>query len=365
MSCDLHEIFRLAARHFYQRYKRNGGSQVQLAEILGVNPSYVSAVMSGSKKASLELQSRIAEILYGPFEEFLMVGRRIKNNFDPQLMISPGADESIEKLITRLGHYVSDYHRMEKELVRVRDFYEEIVQNLQSGVIVTDRNDTIFFANDAMAVLTGIPPVKFLALHIFSLEAEFPGSSGSEFFNKYKEAKKRMASLFYENVQVVTPDGCSKYLSGWLIPKIQDGRYNGMTCTIRDTTRSHDLGKLLKLALDNSPFAICMAKQVDRRIDEKTYYANTRMKQLFGLENLKNRDLTLDQLLDRYEEFIVNKKEWRQFLQENCGKKSSTIIIKHVNKRRYLWSKEELLDKEGKHWGMMALVREEETEKEK
>ena len=72
MGSDLQDIFKLAARHFYKKYKKKGGSQAEIAEKLGITQSYVSAVMGGSKTASLELQNQIANILYGPFEELIL-----------------------------------------------------------------------------------------------------------------------------------------------------------------------------------------------------------------------------------------------------------------------------------------------------
>jgi PAS domain S-box-containing protein len=359
MDNDLHEIFRLAAKHFYRRYKKNGGSQAQIAEMLSVTPSYISAVMSGSKTASLELQNRIANILYGPFEEFLMIGRRIKNNLDPQLMVTPESEENMKKFITQLGHYISDYHRIEKELVRLKNFYEEIVQNLQSGVIVTDRDDMIFFANESMSVIAGVSSVKLLAINIFSLEEEFPAAEVSEFYEKYREAKIKLMPLFYENVRVIVPNGRKAYLSGWLVPKIKDCHYNGMTCTIRDTTRSHDLSKLLMLSLDNSPYAICMAKEAEQELDIRPYFSNTKMKLLFGLETSKQPGICVDAYLNRCDEFIINKEEWRRFMQQDCDSaKKKSIIIQHINGGQYRWTTEQLLDKDGKLWGLMAVVKE-------
>jgi PAS domain-containing protein len=363
MNNDLHEIFRLAAKHFYRKYKKEGGSQAQLAEMIGVTPSYISAVMSGSKTASLELQNRIANILYGRFEEFLMVGRRIKDNLNPELLPEQELEESITRILQRLGHYVSDYHRIEKELVRIKNFYEEIVQNLQSGVVVTDMDDTIFFANDFMVTLGGVPPVRLLAVNISSLEEEFPGSNVAEFNEKYREAKKRMQPLFYENIKIVNPEGRRIYLSGWLIPKFMNGRYDGMTCTMRDTTRSHDLGKLLKLSLDNSPFAICMAKLVKPGVEAKPYFTNAKMKRLFGLEDSAGHEPSLDESLDRCEKSIVNKEEWRRFLRKDFGTATKkSITIHHANNRRYRWTTEKLLDKDGRDWGLMAVVRDEKRE---
>lgn len=84
MGSDLQNIFSLAAKYYYKKYKKEGGSQAEVAKTLGITQSYVSAVINGSKTASLELQNQIANILYGPFEEFLTIGRRIQKGLEPE-----------------------------------------------------------------------------------------------------------------------------------------------------------------------------------------------------------------------------------------------------------------------------------------
>ena len=36
MGSDLQDIFHLASKHFYKKYKKAGGSQAQIAEQLGI-----------------------------------------------------------------------------------------------------------------------------------------------------------------------------------------------------------------------------------------------------------------------------------------------------------------------------------------
>ena len=72
MQSNLQEIFTLASKYFYKEFKENGGTQKVIAEELGVTPSYVSAVLNGSRYASLSLLEQIATILSGkPLDEFL------------------------------------------------------------------------------------------------------------------------------------------------------------------------------------------------------------------------------------------------------------------------------------------------------
>ena len=360
MGSDLQDIFRLASKYFYKKYKKQGGSQAQIAKQLGITQSYVSAVMGGSKTASLELQSQIANILYGPFEEFLAVGRRIQNGLEAEPQVKPELDESVEKLIARLTHYVMDHQRMEKELAATKNFYEDIVQNLQSGVIVTDKDDTIFFANRFMFEIAGIPPERLLGVNCLSPQNELFGTDATGFSEKYEEAKGSLAPYFYENIRVVTLNGRKAYLSGWMIPNVIEGRYNGMTCTIRDTTRSQELTMLLSVTLDNSPYAIGISKKrMKPETSGTTYFTNKKMRKLFDQRDSDYKNITILESLDNCERFIRNKKEWRKFLEKHftAGTKGS-LVIKHTNGKQYRWTSENLLDSDGKPWGRMATVKE-------
>lgn len=360
MGSDLQEIFKLASKHFYKKYKKNGGSQAQIAKQLGITQSYVSAVMNGSRTASLELQEQIASILHGPFEEFLVVGRRIQKKLapEPEKKQEP-EDESVEKLIARLTHYVMDHQRIEKELAEIKDFYEDIVQNLQSGVIVTDPDDTIFFVNQIMSVISGIPSDELRGVNILSADDKFPEMGLSMFLDNYREAKKIMKPLYYEDIPVTFPTGRKAYLSGWLIPKVTDGQYDGMTCTIRDTTRAQELNMLIKMSLDNSPYAIGITKQAEPGVYAGIYFTNIKMQQLFDQEDTGHAELSIHESLDRCEKFIINNKEWREFLQKHFARNTKgSFVIQHTNGRQYRWTSENLLDNEGNPWGRMATVKE-------
>ena len=359
MGSDLQEIFKLAAKHFYKKYKKKGGSQADIAEKLGITQSYVSAVMGGSKTASLELQNQIANILYGPFEEFLAVGRKIQQNIDPEIKETPKPKEGVEKIIAELTYYVMDHQRIARELAETKKFYEDIVQNLQSGVLVTDSNDTIFFANRMMFDIANIPQERLLGINIFTVDDKFPGLESAEFSDKYLESKELLKPLLYENIRVVTQRGNKAYLSGWMIPKVVKGEYKGMTCTIRDTSGSQELTMLLSIALDNNPYAIGLAKQVEPGVYAPTYYTNRKMRELFGQKEADHMNISISESLTKCERFIRNKKEWRKFLEKHSAKQTKgSMFIRHTNGKEYKWTSENLLGNDGKPWGRIATVKE-------
>ena len=155
MKNDLNEIFVLAFNYFYKKYKAKGGTQKKLADRLGITQSYISAVLNGSKNASLELQNQFANILYGPFEEFLIAGRRIKNGLDPELIIRDQQDESAENLIAKLSHYVVDHQRIEKELIKSHEKLQDIILTGSDMVFEMDRNLRFSFLDGKVEGVTG------------------------------------------------------------------------------------------------------------------------------------------------------------------------------------------------------------------
>jgi PAS domain S-box-containing protein len=141
MNEDLHEVFNLAAKYFFKKYRDKGGSQAKLAQKLKVTQPYISSVLTGSKNASLDLQSQVASVLYhGPFEEFLAIGRRIKNGLAPEIHLQKETNDSVESLITRLSHYVVDHQRIEKELVESNMKLQDIILTGSDMVFEMDRN---------------------------------------------------------------------------------------------------------------------------------------------------------------------------------------------------------------------------------
>ena len=141
MNEDLHEIFKLATQHFFKKYRENGGTQAKLAKKLEVTQPYISSVLTGNKNASLDLQSQVASILYrGPYEEYLAIGRRIKNGLDPEIHIQQETNNSVESLIARLSHYVVDHQRIENELIKSHEKLQDIILTGNDMVFEMDAN---------------------------------------------------------------------------------------------------------------------------------------------------------------------------------------------------------------------------------
>ena len=108
----------------------------------------------------------------------------------------------------------------------------EILGTIQDGVWVTDANDKITYVNPAMEHIAGVPESQVIGLDVTK---DFAPQTTGSFLPYYDEAKALLHPVEYQ-VPVVTPAGRRTTQAGWLTPRIKDGQFAGMICTIRDIT---------------------------------------------------------------------------------------------------------------------------------
>ncbi len=233
---EIIEPFRSASKFFFKKYKEKGGSQGRLAEEFGVTQTYLSSVMNGSRSASFELYNQIANKLYGPLDKFIAAGRDIMEGRDPLEADRNDEEDSIEKLMAQLTYYVMDYKRLQKELSRQKIFYESIIENLQSGVVVMDKDDRVIFANRHMEKMCGMRPENIIGTTPYSAGDHTAYQTMGFPVREYKKARELLAPIFYEKVPARHPDKRVLYHSGWVIPLMKDNAFNGMICTLRDSS---------------------------------------------------------------------------------------------------------------------------------
>ncbi len=127
---------------------------------------------------------------------------------------------------------ITDQRQIEKQVRGLKDFYQDVLDNVQDGIWVTDENDRIIFSNEGMERIAGIEADRIIGNQI-------PDSYDKEtmryFLPYYNRAKKMLHPQQYE-ANVVTPAGKETVQSGWLVPRIENGNYQGMICTVQDIT---------------------------------------------------------------------------------------------------------------------------------
>jgi PAS domain S-box-containing protein len=139
-------------------------------------------------------------------------------------------------------------------LLEMKTYYENILESIITGVWQTDRDDMIQYCNKAVLTITGFEQSKIIGSFIWDY---LSGEKASAFGRLYLKAKALLEPVHYDIVPAVTSSGKPTYQSGWLIPLVKDGEFDGMICTVEDVTEQ-------KLAHD----ALFQAEQKYRSIFE-------------------------------------------------------------------------------------------------
>ncbi len=120
-----------------------------------------------------------------------------------------------------------------KKLEEMKEFYKTILDKIVNGVVVHDKDDKITYINEAGLKVVGLPIEQVLGTNILT---GFPKESLKMARELYLIAKRDIEPQRFDTISITSPTGQHFYQSGWLIPLIRDGRYDGLITTIEDIT---------------------------------------------------------------------------------------------------------------------------------
>jgi PAS domain S-box-containing protein len=150
--------------------------------------------------------------------------------------------DQLRKRMVSLEHAEMKHLEDEKENNEIMDLYRSILDNIACGVWATDANDVIHYANRGMEMIAGVTQQRLGGANVLK---DLPENTIEHFKEHYLEAKESLLPVYYSEVPVITPAGRLTYQSGWLIPKVGNGRFEGMICTVEDITKHRQTQKAL------------------------------------------------------------------------------------------------------------------------
>jgi len=161
--------------------------------------------------------------------------------------------------------------------------YESIINGITSGVWVADSSDMIYYANKAMEMIAGVTQQKLIGSGVFTDLAE---SSTKYFKLHFKEAKDTLKPVYYSEVPVITQAGRQTYQSGWLIPRVKDGAYDGMICTVEDITNQKEARREQRVTEAKYRSIVDNANSIILRMDVKgnIIFLNKFAEKFFGFD---------------------------------------------------------------------------------
>lgn len=293
MSNNLHLLFQLAAKFYYKKYRDKGGTLDELAKNLGITPTYLSAVINGSRVASLDLQNQIAQIFHGPYDKFISAGRQISQGKDPLEKEESDPDQSVESIIAQLTHLVMDHKRIANELKLSELKFKDI--SLTSGDIIFEIDETlsITFVSGKVKEITRLSPQQLIGKNVFTFLDEIEWRNIAPLV----ETSIQTRSIF-DSIVRINRNGKTLYRHCIAKPifSIKNDRFIGFRGTYRDITKRKNLEKnllnqawLFQGAIDAiEEYAIIITDQGDKIIRWNKAY-----QQIMGypLEILEQRSL--------------------------------------------------------------------------
>jgi len=185
-----------------------------------------------------------------------------------------------KEAITAIGSDINDHKISEQKVHETKQFYENIIEGVQDGIWVTDKNDVIYYANMAMEKIAGVPRDQIQGNKVLK---DFPEETIGEFSKYYNQAKKEKKPVWYD-IKVITPSGKNTWQNGWLIPRYDKKRFSGIICTIRDVSerkKAESSVRRLSTAVQQSPSIVFITdtkgiiEYVNPQFTETTGYSSS------------------------------------------------------------------------------------------
>jgi CheY-like chemotaxis protein len=208
-------------------------------------PAVVSSGEATIKKAGEHVPDLILmDIMLKGGMDGIEAAKQIRSKFNiPVVYLTAYADEKIlerAKLTEPFGYIIKPFKerelkmnievalyksKMERQLKESKEFYESVLEGIVNGVWVTDKNDVICYANKGAMTFMGKNMPQVVGAGVLKDLPEI-------FRPYYLKAKDSRQPFYYQGVPFGMQNGDQRYHSGWLIPRIKNGSFDGMICTI-------------------------------------------------------------------------------------------------------------------------------------
>jgi PAS domain S-box-containing protein len=282
-------------------------------------------VINGSRTASLEMHSKIAKVLYGPYDKFLKCGRRIMDGYDPLEEKKPDPYDSVENLIAHLTHYVMEQQLIHKQLRISEEKFRDISLTSGDMIFETDKDFKFKYVSGKVKEVVGLN------------ESDMIGKKPADFVTDEEWTRIKLlvdesiaSRSIFDSLVNVTRDGEKFYRHVIAKPVFarSSDEFVGLRGTYRDITKRKRLEKELteQMCLFQSVIDIFEEDGllfIDK--NNKVLRWNEHYVDLIGYPEkiLKTRDLNL--YLKYLKPMIADLKEYEQGLQEVMNSKEKTL----------------------------------------
>ncbi len=263
-----------------------------------------------------------------------------------------------------LKQEIWERQQVEAQLRHLKNFYETILETVNDGILVTDKQDVIYYANPGIANITGLSKEQMVGAKML---IDVPEITLRNLRPHYEHAQATLQPLHFDSLFLVTPTQRSSYQSGWLIPLVNQGEFDGMICSTFDVTESklaqaalQETNRLLQSILESTTHAIAAFDSQRRLLTFNSSFQQT-MQIMFRvtvqvgmiLENMfadfanPEKELALWELVFKGEQFSIQEEygegslrryfnlSFNPILDEQNQVHGASIFISDITARRH------------------------------
>ena len=152
-------------------------------------------------------------------------------------------------LILRYANRINRFHMArvasENRIIKMEKFFEDIIEGIVDGILVTDSSNKIIYLNQGMKEIFQVESGDLLNKNFLK------DPSILNFINieeNYLQVVKNLKPAFVNSLKV-TNTRDNVFVSGWIIPQIENGKFNGAILTTSDVTAVKEAETVLEASL--------------------------------------------------------------------------------------------------------------------
>lgn len=197
--------------------------------------------------------------------------------------------DMISMIISKVGKEIQNENkltRVEEALVDSNQFNNQIIQNVQEGIVVYDLNINVQLWNPYMERYSGIMAINILGKNPFEL---YPFFSDSKVLDNIKNALNGVTTLDYDYPFALTALGKSGWASDSATPLRNDtGEIIGVICIVRDITERKRVELELMASKEKAEESDCLKTSF---LNNVSHEFRTPMNAIMGFSNLLINDV--------------------------------------------------------------------------
>ncbi len=197
-----------------------------------------------------------------------------------------------------------------KTIQSLEKFYEKIIESLNEGIFVTNKDDEIVYFNAALRHIKGLEDFNIGDI-----------DHGEQLLKYYAEAKNSLKPSYFETLPLSVGEK-NFYFTGWVLPEEKNGAYDGSILTLIDDTERKFASELIEQSLNEKDILL---REIHHRV--------------------KNNLQIISSLLNLQSEYVKDERDRELFINTQNRVKSMALIhsklyqsdnISQINIKEYI-----------------------------